>query len=357
MIPADWLELTLWSAVERGASDIHVEPYADHVRVRLRVDGFLLELQRLEADDAASIATRIKVAAQLDIAERHLPQDGRLVWQFGQSHIDFRVSIMPTLHGEKAVLRMQDRVASDIGMDRLGLSPDQLSLFRHHLDLPHGLILVTGPTGSGKTVTLYAALQYLNRVHRNVSTVEDPIELAIEGITQVAMNTRRGLTFTKVLRGFLRQDPDVLMVGEIRDPETAEIAVKAAQTGHLVLSTLHTNDSVQAVQRLASLGIAPHDIGASLSLVIAQRLVRKLHGCNGGCRECHQGFRGRAGLFEMLPFTARSRADLQAHHFSTGSLRQYMTEQNLETLADAGQRLARNGITTHAEVLRVCMEN
>ncbi|MEF2147273.1 GspE/PulE family protein [Aquilutibacter rugosus] len=357
MLPPDWLELTLWSAVERGASDIHVEPFADHVRVRLRVDGFLLETQRLDVADAALIATRIKVAAQLDIAERHVPQDGRLTWQFGQAFVDFRVSVLPTLHGEKAVLRLQDRLASSLDLPAIGLEPEQELLLRRHLDMPHGLILVTGPTGSGKTVTLYAGLQYLNRIYRNVSTVEDPIELAIEGINQVAMNPRRGLNFATVMKGFLRQDPDVLMVGEIRDPETADIAVKAAQTGHLVLSTLHTNDAPQAVQRLASLGVPLHDLADSLSLVVAQRLVRRLHNCGGGCRQCNQGFRGRAGIFELLPLAAADRPALQAQQFSLAALREHMRRCGQPSLKESGDTKVAQGITVSAEVIRVCLEN
>lgn len=351
MLPSDWLELTLWSALERGASDIHIEPFASVVRVRFRVDGFLMVHQELPIEDAGVITSQIKVAAQLDIAERRIPQDGRLAMRLGATPVDFRVSTLPTLFGEKIVLRLQDRHSVELSLDQLGFLGDQLSVFRKHLDQPHGLILVTGPTGSGKTVTLYAALQYLNQVHRNVSSVEDPVELAIDGVNQVAMNAKRGLTFATAMRSFLRQDPDVLMLGEIRDAESADIAVKAAQTGHLVLSTLHTNDAAQAIARLINLGVAPHDLAASLSLVIAQRLVRKRHPCGGGCRECHQGFRGREGIYELLAFDAGLRACRSVEELSARVAAAPMTR-----LLDAGMAKVSEGITTREEVQRVCME-
>ena len=356
MLPADWLELTLWTALERGASDIHIEPFASVVRVRFRIDGFLMVHQELPIEDAGVVTSQIKVAAQLDIAEKRIPQDGRLAWKLGGSMVDFRVSTLPTLFGEKIVLRLQDRLSVELALDQLGFLDSQLALFRKHLDQPHGLILVTGPTGSGKTVTLYAALQYLNQVHRNVSSVEDPVELAIDGVNQVAMNTKRGLTFATAMRSFLRQDPDVLMLGEIRDAESADIAVKAAQTGHLVLSTLHTNDASQAIQRLVNLGVPTHDLAASLSLVIAQRLVRKRHTCSGGCRECHQGFRGREGIYEMLSFDTSMRASLSQEGLSADVINAQMSEREVPRLLDAGLRKVASGITTREEVQRVCVE-
>ena len=351
MLPADWLELTLWNAMERRASDIHIEPFASMVRVRFRVDGFLVVHQELPIEDAGVITSQIKVAAQLDIAERRVPQDGRLALRLGATPVDFRVSTLPTLFGEKIVLRLQDRHSIALSLDQLGFLDEQLVQFRRHLDQPHGLVLVTGPTGSGKTVTLYAALQYLNQVHRNVSSVEDPIELAIDGVNQVAMNAKRGLTFATAMRSFLRQDPDVLMLGEIRDAESADIAVKAAQTGHLVLSTLHTNDAAQTVTRLMNLGVAPHDLADSLSMVIAQRLVRKRHTCVGGCKDCHQGFLGREGIYEVLAFDAALRASGSATELST-----LVQSISMTRLMDAGMAKVEAGITTREEVRRVCME-
>ena len=356
MLPSDWLELTLWTALERGASDIHIEPFASVLRVRFRIDGFLMVHQELSIEDTGVVTSQIKVASQLDIAEKRIPQDGRLAWKIGASIVDFRVSTLPTLFGQKIILRLQDRLSVELSLDQLGFLDSQLALFRKHLDQPHGLILVTGPTGSGKTVTLYAALQYLNQVHRNVSSVEDPIELAIDGVNQVAMNAKRGLTFATAMRSFLRQDPDVLMLGEIRDAESADIAVKAAQTGHLVLSTLHTNDSAQAIQRLVNLGVPHHDLAASLSLVIAQRLVRKRHSCVSGCRECHHGFRGREAIYEMLSFDPSLRASLSRTAFSVESIESEMSSRDVPRLLDAGMRKVNAGITTREEVQRVCVE-
>src|SRR6476646_545245 len=270
----------LVDAIKRGASDIHFEPYEQNFRVRFRMDGMLRAVASPPIKLNARISSRLKVMSGLDIAEKRVPQDGRIKLNLSKTKsIDFRVSTCPTLFGEKIVLRILDGSSARLGIDKLGYEEDQKNLFLGAIDKPYVMVLVTGPTGSGKTVSLYTALNILNTEGRNISTVEDPVEIRMAGINQVQMNVKRGMTFAAALRSFLRQDPDVIMVGEIRDLETAEIAVKAAQTGHMVLSTLHTNDAPQTVARLMNMGIAPYNIISSVSLVIAQRLARRLHDC------------------------------------------------------------------------------
>src|SRR4249919_3236077 len=275
-----FINKVLVDAIRRGASDIHFEPYETEYRVRLRIDGLLKQVAKVPVKLQARIAARLKVMAQLDIAEKRIPQDGRIKLNLSKTkQIDFRVSTLPTLFGEKVVLRILDGGAAKLGIEKLGYEPDQRKLFVDAVVKPYGMVLVTGPTGSGKTVSLYTALNILNNEERNISTVEDPVEIRVPGINQVQMNVKRGMTFAAALRSFLRQDPDVIMVGEIRDLETAEIAVKAAQTGHMVLSTLHTNDAPQTIARLMNMGVAPFNITSSVTLVIAQRLARRLHDC------------------------------------------------------------------------------
>ena len=270
----------LLDAIRRGASDIHFEPYETQYRVRLRMDGMLRTVAKAPMALGSRISSRLKVMSGLDIAERRVPQDGRIKLNLSKTKsIDFRVSTLPTLFGEKIVLRMLDASAAKMGIDKLGYEDEQKQLFLDAIHKPYGMVLVTGPTGSGKTVSLYTALNILNTDGRNISTVEDPVEIRVDGINQVQQNVKRGMTFAAALRSFLRQDPDVIMVGEIRDLETAEIAIKAAQTGHMVLSTLHTNDAAQTVARLMNMGIAPYNITSSVTLVIAQRLARRLHEC------------------------------------------------------------------------------
>ncbi|HTA64404.1 MAG TPA: type IV-A pilus assembly ATPase PilB, partial [Xanthomonadaceae bacterium] len=270
----------LVDAIKRGASDIHFEPYETDFRVRTRLDGILRTVAKAPVKLNTRIAARLKVMASLDIAERRVPQDGRIKLVLSKTRsMDFRVSTCPTLFGEKVVLRILDSSAAKLGIDKLGYEDDQKQLYLEALDKPYGMILVTGPTGSGKTVSLYTGLNILNTEERNISTAEDPVEIRVTGINQVQMNVKKGMTFAAALRSFLRQDPDVIMVGEIRDLETAEIAIKAAQTGHLVLSTLHTNDAPQTISRLMNMGIAPYNITSSVTLVIAQRLARRLHDC------------------------------------------------------------------------------
>ncbi len=324
----------LVDAIRKGASDIHFEPYEDDYRVRLRIDGLLKMVARAPVKLNQRIAARLKVMAQLDIAEKRVPQDGRIKLNLSKTkQIDFRVSTLPTLFGEKVVLRILDGSAAKLGIDKLGYEADQQKLFLDAIHKPYGMVLVTGPTGSGKTVSLYTALGILNDETRNISTAEDPVEIRLPGVNQVQQNNKRGMTFAAALRSFLRQDPDIIMVGEIRDLETAEIAIKAAQTGHMVLSTLHTNDAPQTIARLMNMGIAPYNITSSVTLVIAQRLARRL--CSNckrrtdlpahallaegftqaqldagielyeavGCDECTEGYKGRTGLYQVMPMT------------------------------------------------------
>ncbi|MEO1898204.1 MAG: type IV-A pilus assembly ATPase PilB, partial [Methylococcales bacterium] len=267
----------LLDSIKKGVSDIHLEPYEKSFRIRFRRDGILYEVANPPANIANRIISRIKVMSKMDIAERRIPQDGRIKITLSKNRaIDFRVNTCPTLFGEKVVLRILDPDSAVIGIEKLGFEPEQQKLFLHAIHRPYGMILVTGPTGSGKTVTLYTGLNILNKIERNISTAEDPVEITVEGINQVNMNVKAGLTFAVALKAFLRQDPDIIMVGEIRDLETASIAVKAAQTGHLVLSTLHTNDAPQTINRLIQMGIEPFNIVSSVNLIMAQRLGRRL---------------------------------------------------------------------------------
>lgn len=322
----------LLDAIKKGASDIHFEPYEKSYRIRLRLDGYLKELASPPVQLAPKLAARLKVMSRLDIAERRVPQDGRIKMRISKNRaIDFRVSTCPTLFGEKIVARILDPSSAMLGIDALGYEPAQKDLYMNALAQPHGMILVTGPTGSGKTVSLYTGLNILNKEDTNISTAEDPAEINLPGVNQVNVNPKVGLTFAGALRAFLRQDPDVIMVGEIRDLETAEIAIKAAQTGHLVLSTLHTNDAPKTLTRLVDMGVKPYAIATSVSLIIAQRLARKL--CNSckqpvemsteallkegfteqeiaeglkiykpvGCGSCTDGYKGRTGLYQVMP--------------------------------------------------------
>ena len=373
----------LVDAIRKGASDIHFEPYEEDYRVRLRIDGLLKTVAKAPVKLNQRIAARLKVMSQLDIAEKRVPQDGRIKLNLSKTkQIDFRVSTLPTLFGEKIVLRILDGSAAKLGIDKLGYEPEQQKLFLEAIHKPYGMVLVTGPTGSGKTVSLYTALGILNDDTRNISTAEDPVEIRLPGVNQVQQNNKRGMTFAAALRSFLRQDPDIIMVGEIRDLETAEIAIKAAQTGHMVLSTLHTNDAPQTIARLMNMGIAPYNITSSVTLVIAQRLGRRL--CNAckqpvelpnnallaegfsqeqidagitlfqavGCDECTEGYKGRVGIYQVMPMT-----DAIAAIVLDGG--------NAMDIADAAQKIgisdlrqsalkkAASGITTLAEVNRV----
>ncbi|WP_284692174.1 type IV-A pilus assembly ATPase PilB [Pinirhizobacter soli] len=372
----------LVDAIKRGASDIHFEPYEANYRVRLRMDGILRPVAAPPVKLGNRIASRLKVMSGLDIAERRVPQDGRIKLNLSKTRaIDFRVSTLPTLFGEKIVLRVLDGSSAKLGIDKLGYEEDQKKLYLDAIEKPYGMVLVTGPTGSGKTVSLYTALNILNIDGRNISTAEDPVEIRVEGINQVQQNVKRGMTFAVALRSFLRQDPDVIMVGEIRDLETAEIAIKAAQTGHMVLSTLHTNDAPQTIARLMNMGIAPYNITSSVTLIIAQRLARRLHDCKKpqalppktlldagftqadidagleiyepvGCDRCNDGYKGRVGIYQVMPMTE----EIQAIVLNGGNAMQIAEvakRTGINDLRASALKKVKDGMTSLAEIDRV----
>jgi len=353
----------LTQALREEASDIHIEPFEQISVVRFRIDGSLRDVVRPKKAIHASLISRIKIMAQLDIAEKRLPQDGRITLRVGGKPVDVRVSTLPTGHGERAVLRLLDKEAGRLDLTHLGMSNAALPLFDQLINQPHGIVLVTGPTGSGKTTTLYAALSRLNASTTNILTVEDPIEYELAGVGQTQVNARIEMTFAKALRAILRQDPDVIMIGEIRDLETAQIAVQASLTGHLVLATLHTNDSAAAVTRLLDMGIEPFLLSSSLLGVIAQRLVRKL--CSQckkeeggqwhavGCERCgHTGYQGRVGVYELLVTTDEIRAQIH-NRASEADIRAAAQKDGMQTMREDGERWLDSGTTTRAELLRV----
>lgn len=372
----------LLDAIRGGSSDLHFEPYEKIYRVRFRTDGMLKEIARPPINLASRIAARLKVMASLDISERRKPQDGRIKMRISKSKsIDFRVNTLPTLWGEKVVMRILDPSSAQMGIDALGYEPEQKDLYVQALKQPQGMILVTGPTGSGKTVSLYTGLNILNTIDINISTAEDPVEINMEGINQVNVNNRQGLDFAQALRSFLRQDPDVIMVGEIRDLETAEIAIKAAQTGHLVLSTLHTNSAAETLTRLQNMGVASFNIATSVSLIIAQRLARKLciqckreveiphdalieegfpEASIGtfkifepvGCEHCNGGYKGRQGIYEVV----RNTKALQQMIMESGNsidISAQMRRDGFPDLRTSGLRKVMQGVTSLAEINRV----
>jgi type II secretion system protein E len=372
----------LTEAIDRRATDVHVEPFEDALRVRYRVDGVLQEanIPPEVRQFHPAIVSRLKILSHLDIAEKRLPQDGRIRLKVAGREVDVRVSVIPMLHGEAVVLRLLDRGAMLLGLEHLGMAGRDRAIFDRLLALPHGIILVTGPTGSGKTTTLYAALSCINDVARKIVTIEDPIEYHLRGINQIQVSTKAGLTFARGLRSILRHDPDVILVGEIRDRETADIAVQASLTGHLVFSTLHTNDAPGATTRLVDMGIEPYLVASSLESVLAQRLVRLIcKHCKEsfvpddwealkrefgdaapavlyrgrGCRECQgTGYRGRTGVFETMEVTGQVR-NMILERASAGEIRRVALGQGMQSLRDDGWRLIREGRTTLEEVLRV----
>lgn len=375
----------LIDAIRKRASDIHIEPYEKLFRVRFRIDGVMHEILQPPLALKAAVASRIKVMASLDIAERRLPQDGRIKLKLGRGEaIDLRVSVLPTLFGEKIVMRLLDKANLQTDMTKLGFEERALKDFTEAIYKPYGMVLVTGPTGSGKTTTLYSALAELNKVTTNISTAEDPVEFNLTGINQVQVNEDIGLTFAAALRSFLRQDPDIIMVGEIRDLETAEISVKAALTGHLVLSTLHTNDAPSTVNRLLNMGVAPFLVASSVNLILAQRLARKIcpnckedagisphtlvdlgvpveeaesYECKrgAGCTHCgFSGYRGRVALYEVMPISEEIR-DLVLSGATVVEIKRAAIRQGVKTLRQSGLTKVREGITTVEEVLRVTM--
>jgi general secretion pathway protein E len=349
------LNALLTQAARDGASDIHIEPYERTSSVRFRIDGTLREVVQPNRALHAALISRLKIMADLDISEKRLPQDGRISLRIGTRAVDVRVSTLPSAHGERAVLRLLDKSESKLTLESVGMQGDTLQRFEKLITQPHGIILVTGPTGSGKTTTLYAALARLDASRSNIMTVEDPIEYELPGVGQTQINAKIELTFAKALRAILRQDPDVIMIGEIRDFETAQIAIQASLTGHLVLATLHTNDSVSAVTRLTDMGVEPFLLSSSLLGVLAQRLVRKVcTTCGGaGCDVCGQtGYQGRTGIFELL--VADETVQGLIHSKAAESeLLQAGARGGLRLMREDGERLVQAGITSRAELVRV----
>ena len=349
------LNALLTQAARDGASDIHIEPYERHSSVRFRVDGTLREVVQPNRALHAALISRLKIMADLDISEKRLPQDGRISLRIGTRAVDVRVSTLPSAHGERAVLRLLDKSESKLSLESVGMQGDVLRRFESLVTQPHGIILVTGPTGSGKTTTLYSALQRLDAGASNIMTVEDPIEYELPGIGQTQVNAKIDLDFAKALRAILRQDPDVIMIGEIRDFETAQIAIQASLTGHLVLATLHTNDAASAVTRLTDMGVEPFLLSSSLLGVLAQRLVRKvcIHCRGSGCDDCGKtGYQGRTGVFELMVANDAIRAQVH-NRASEADIRSTAIAAGMTLMRVDGERLVANGVTSREELLRV----
>ena len=372
----------LLDAIKKGASDIHLEPYEKKFRVRFRIDGVLHEITSPPVTLATRIVARVKILSRLDIAERRAPQDGRMKLRLSKNKsVDFRVSTLPTLYAEKCVIRILDTNATTLGVDALGFEEKQKETYLEAISRPYGMVLVTGPTGSGKTVTLYTALNMLNTTESNVSTVEDPVEINLPGVNQVTINEKANLTFSATLRAFLRQDPDIIMVGEIRDLETADIAIKASQTGHLVLSTLHTNDAPSSLTRLLNMGVAPFNVASTVHLIMAQRLVRKLClGCKTeinvpepallnlgyredelsdlqifgpvGCDACTLGYKGRIGIFQVMPITSEM-GSLIMRGCTELDITEFAQNEGVADLRRSGLNKVKAGITSLEEIERV----
>jgi general secretion pathway protein E len=352
------LNALLTQAARDGASDIHIEPFERHSSVRFRVDGTLREVVQPNRALHAALISRLKIMADLDIAEKRLPQDGRISLRIGTRGVDVRVSTLPSAHGERAVLRLLDKSGDKLSLEAVGMQGEVLARFEQLVAQPHGIILVTGPTGSGKTTTLYAALQKLDTRRQNIMTVEDPIEYELPGVGQTQVNAKIDLDFAKALRAILRQDPDVIMIGEIRDFETAQIAIQASLTGHLVLATLHTNDAASAITRLTDMGIEPFLLSSSLLGVLAQRLLRKTcihcaptHGT--GCEYCgHTGYQGRTGVFELLVANDAIRAQIH-HQAAEADIRATALANGMTLMRQDGERLVQLGTTSREELVRV----
>ena len=373
-------------AINKGASDIHFEPYEKSYRVRFRQDGVLREVAAPPIGMAPRLSARLKVMSRLDISERRIPQDGRIKLNLSKNRaIDFRVNTCPTLFGEKIVLRILDPNSAKLGVDALGFEADQKELFMQALHKPYGMLLVTGPTGSGKTVTLYTGVNILNQPDVNISTAEDPVEINLPGVNQVNVNNKVGLTFPSALRAFLRQDPDIILVGEIRDLETAEIGIKAAQTGHMVLSTLHTNDAPQTLTRMVNMGVPPYNIAGSVNLIIAQRLARRL--CNSckevldipkealleegysqqeiaaglkiygpkGCDQCSGGYKGRVGIYQVMP-VSEEMGRIIMENGNAMQLAEQAKKEGIPDLRESGLKKVKDGITSLDELNRVTKE-
>jgi type IV pilus assembly protein PilB len=376
----------LLDAIKKGASDLHFEPYEKFFRVRLRIDGILAELAKPPVALANKIAARIKVMSRLDVSERRVPQDGRIKLKVSKNKaIDFRVSTCPTLYGEKVVLRILDSDSSRLSIDVLGYEEEQKKIYLENLQKPYGMFLVTGPTGSGKTVSLYTGINILNTIDINISTAEDPVEINLPGVNQVQVDEKTGMTFAKALKAFLRQDPDVILVGEIRDLETASIAVKAAQTGHMVMSTLHTNDGPQTLTRLMDMGVPPFAVATTINIIIAQRLARKL--CTNckrpveipadallaegfteaqvatsfrvyqavGCDMCNGGYKGRTGIYQVMPITDAMKR-LIMDGANAIALADQSQKEGVPNIRQSALKKVMNGITSLEEINSVTME-
>lgn len=379
-----FLQKMLVDAINLRASDLHFEPYEYHYRVRFRIDGELREITQPPVAIKDKLASRIKVISRMDIAEKRVPQDGRMKLKFGSKAIDFRVSTLPTLFGEKVVIRILDPSSAKLGIEALGYEKAEKERLMHAIQRPYGMVLVTGPTGSGKTVSLYTCLNILNQPGVNIATVEDPAEINLPGINQVNVNDKAGLTFSAALKSFLRQDPDIIMVGEIRDLETADIAIKAAQTGHMVMSTLHTNDAPTTLTRLMNMGVAPFNIAASVLLITAQRLARRLcENCKQqaeypreallkagfaatdldgwkpyravGCSACNNGYKGRVGLYQVMPITENIQRIILSEGTALDIAKQAQAE-GVRDLRQSGLIKVRAGMTTLEEVITVTNE-
>lgn len=374
----------LMDGINRGASDIHIEPYEKFCRVRYRIDGMLHEVAQPPLALAGRLAARMKILSRLDIAERRVPQDGRIKLRISKSRaIDFRVSTLPTLFGEKVVARILDPSSASLGIEKLGYEPEQQKLFLDAIHRPYGMVLVTGPTGSGKTVSLYTAVNILNTPDRNISTAEDPVEINLAGINQVNIHDKAGLSFASALRAFLRQDPDIILVGEIRDLETAEIAIKAAQTGHMVLSTLHTNDAPTTLSRLMNMGVAPFNIASAVLLIVAQRLARRLcpvckksvslpkevllkagfkenelrdlkvYAPNPeGCESCSSGYKGRVGIYQVMP-VSEAIGDIIMRGGTALDIERQAKKEGIPDLRESALKKVRDGVTSMEELERV----
>ncbi|QDP00363.1 type IV-A pilus assembly ATPase PilB [Thalassotalea sp. PS06] len=377
-----YINKILLDSIKKGASDLHFEPFEKKFRIRFRIDGVLQEVATPPVGLASRLTARLKVMSKLDIAERRVPQDGRIKLNITKNKaIDFRVSTLPTMWGEKVVMRILDSSSAKLGIDILGYEEQQKAMYLEALSKPQGMILVTGPTGSGKTVSLYTGLNILNTEERNISTAEDPVEINLEGVNQVQINNKAGLTFAEALKSFLRQDPDIVMVGEIRDLETAEIAIKAAQTGHLVLSTLHTNSAAETLTRLLNMGVPSYNVASSVSLIIAQRLARRL--CNHckeedhvndealleigfkpeelndliiykpvGCEECTAGYKGRVGIYEVMKISEKT-AEIIMQGGNSLQIANQAQQEGYNNLRQSALQKAKAGVTSLAEVSRV----
>lgn len=375
----DFLEKIIMEADEIGSSDIHIETYEEQCRIRLRIDGKLIERYVIQKNEYPALINKIKIKSNLDIAEKRLPQDGRIFFKTSAKSFDIRVSVLPTLYGEKVVMRLLSKDATQIDISQLGFSEKQLKIYLENLKKTQGIILISGPTGSGKTTTLYATLKILNNNDRNIVTIEDPIEYTLEGINQVQLKESIGLTFTSALRTFLRQDPDIIMLGEIRDAETAQMAIRAALTGHLVLSTIHTNSAWGTITRLIDMGVPPFLLSSTLNLSIAQRLVRKLcneckkevveqkvipsqtetlyidkHYKSDGCTACyHTGYKGRIGIYEIIPIDNEFSQNISKNEAEIKTL---LEEHQIKSLKDQAIDLIKSGVTSYEEAYSILIQ-